>query len=427
MGFCFFSDPSRSGSGGKCDREPLSGGDSRKLPIGGLRTAGSAGPKCVIRSVAGYDRWFWLLLGLAFGGTVNAQQMEPLTPRERRVIEEKGTEAPYTGRYYLHREAGTYVCRRCGAPLYRSEDKFDAGCGWPSFDDEIPGAVRRIPDADGLRTEIVCARCDAHLGHVFTDEGFTPKNTRHCVNSLSLGFVPAAGAEPEVAAGECGAAAGTGIASERNAAAGGPAILSDRSDSSVPSDGSAVSGEPDRTGDVSDRSADSVRAGEPDAAVKTETAIFAGGCFWGVEYMLASQPGVLDAEAGYTGGRTEHPTYEEVCGHRTGHAEAVRVTFDPAQVSYEELARLFFEIHDPTQAGRQGPDVGPQYRSEIFYTSPEQRKTAVRLIAELRARGYRVVTRVTPAGSFWPAEAYHQDYYERRGTQPYCHVYTKRF
>lgn len=136
---------------------------------------------------------------------------------------------------------------------------------------------------------------------------------------------------------------------------------------------------------------------------------------------------MLDAEAGYTGGRTEHPTYEEVCGHRTGHAEAVRVTFDPAQVSYEELARLFFEIHDPTQAGRQGPDVGPQYRSEIFYTSPEQRKTAVRLIAELRARGYRVVTRVTPAGSFWPAEAYHQDYYERRGMQPYCHVYTKRF
>ena len=135
----------------------------------------------------------------------------------------------------------------------------------------------------------------------------------------------------------------------------------------------------------------------------------------------------LSVEAGYTGGRTDRPTYEEVCSHTTGHAEAVRVTFDTSKVSYETLARLFFEIHDPTQIDRQGPDIGDQYRSEIFYTSPEQRAVAERLIALLRSKGYRVATRVTPAGPFWPAETCHQDYYRRRGTLPYCHAYTRRF
>ncbi len=287
---------------------------------------------------------------------LNAQNMKPLTPEEKHVIVDKGTEAPFTGRYYEHKEAGTYRCRQCGAPLYRSSDKFESGCGWPSFDDEIPGAVRRTPDADGRRTEITCAECGGHLGHVFTGEGFTPKNTRHCVNSLSLDFEPA-GAKME----------------------------------------------------------------------KADTAIFAGGCFWGVEHMLAQVPGVLDVQSGYTGGRTENPTYEQVCSHRTGHAEAVRVVFDPAKVSYETLARLFFEIHDPTQTDGQGPDIGDQYRSEIFYNSPGQQAVAERLIAELRAKGYDVVTRLTPATRFWPAEGYHQDYYQRKGTQPYCHSYTKRF
>ena len=290
--------------------------------------------------------------------------MKPLTPDERRIIVDKGTEAPFTGRYYKHCAHGLYRCRRCGAPLYRSEDKFDAGCGWPAFDDEIADAVRRTPDADGRRTEITCARCGAHLGHLFTGERFTPKNTRHCVNSLSLDFVPA-------------------------------------TDPADPAPSEAVA--------------------------ETETAIFAGGCFWGVEYQLERQPGVLSVEAGYTGGRTEHPTYEEVCSRTTGHAEAVRVIFDPSKVSYETLARLFFEIHDPTQVDRQGPDIGEQYRSEIFYTTPAQRTTAERLIALLREKGYRVATRVTPAGTFWPAETYHQDYYRRQGTLPYCHIYTRRF
>ena len=152
-----------------------------------------------------------------------------------------------------------------------------------------------------------------------------------------------------------------------------------------------------------------------------------GGCFWGVEHLMGKTPGVLSIESGYTGGKTGHPTYREVCSHTTGHAEAVRIRFDPAVVSYETLARLFFEIHDPTQVDRQGPDVGDQYRSEIFYTTPEQKRTALELIGRLRAKGYDVVTKLSPATTFWKAEDYHQNYYDRKGASPYCHRYVKRF
>lgn len=296
--------------------------------------------------------------------------MPPLTPEESRVIRDKGTERPFSGRYWNQDENGTYLCRQCGAPLYRSSDKFDSGCGWPSFDDEIAGAVKRRPDADGARTEIVCARCGGHLGHVFKGEHFTPKNLRHCVNSLSLAFRPA-GEAPEAA--------------------------------------------PETANPVA-----------PDAAPCSGVALFAGGCFWGVEDAFRKTPGVCDAVSGYTGGTTPNPSYEQVCGGRTGHAETVRVTFDPAKVSYEHLARLFFEIHDPTQTNRQGPDIGSQYRSAVFYLNEEQKAVAEKLAAELRALGYNVVTRIEKAGEFYPAEDYHQRFAERTGRGA-CHLRVPRF
>jgi peptide methionine sulfoxide reductase msrA/msrB len=161
--------------------------------------------------------------------------------------------------------------------------------------------------------------------------------------------------------------------------------------------------------------------------ISYETAIFAGGCFWGVEHLLKDLPGVADIVPGYTGGTVENPTYEQVRAHTTGHAEAVRILFDPQKTTYETLVKAFMEIHDPTQADGQGPDIGPQYRSEIFYTTPAQKQTASAVIGLLKQKGLSVVTRVTPAGPFWTAEEYHHKYYARKGTEPYCHRRVKRF
>jgi len=161
--------------------------------------------------------------------------------------------------------------------------------------------------------------------------------------------------------------------------------------------------------------------------IQTATAYFAGGCFWGVEHLLRKQAGVLGLEAGFMGGKTVNPTYEDVYEELTGHAETVKVVFDPTVVSYESLTKYFFEIHDPTQLNHQGPDVGERYRSEIFYTSSEQKEIAQNLINALKSKGYNVVTRLTPAPVFYPAENYHQRYYEKTGKMPYCHIYTPRF
>ena len=306
--------------------------------------------------------------------------LKDLTPKEEAVIVHKGTERPFSGEYHDHREAGTYVCRRCGTPLYESEDKFDSSCGWPSFDDELLGSVKRLLDADGRRTEILCAACGAHLGHVFEGEHLTEKNVRHCVNSISLEFVPAGEGTEDVAD-----------------------DMADKSD----------------VGDVE------MARDEGQSAMAT--AYFAGGCFWGVEHLLQEVGGVTDVRSGYMGGYTEEPTYNEVSSGRTGHAETVEVVYDPTRTTFEELARLFFEIHDPTQVDRQGPDRGSQYRSAIFYGDDEQKLTAERLIGILKEKGHDVVTEVTAAGPFWKAEDYHQDYYARSGGSPYCHARRKLF
>lgn len=279
-----------------------------------------------------------------------------LSKEEAQVIINKGTEYPFTGKYEKFTGKGTYVCRQCGAALYYSDSKFDAKCGWPSFDTEIKGTVTKHPDPDGMRTEITCTNCGAHLGHVFTGEGFTAKNTRHCVNSISLDFVPA-----HVEAGRYG------------------------------------------------------------------TAIFAGGCFWGVEYYMQKAPGVISVTSGYTGGFVKNPSYKDVCTGKTGHAEAVKIIYDPTKTSYEKLVRLFLEIHDPTQAGGQGPDIGDQYRSEIFFLNSDQKATAEKWLKVLQDKGYKTTTAVTKASEFYEAEKYHQDYYFLNGKTPYCHAYTKRF
>ncbi len=281
----------------------------------------------------------------------------PLSAAEAHIIEDKGTEAPFTGKYNELDVPGLYTCKRCDAPLYRSQHKFISQCGWPSFDDELPGAIKRLPDADGRRTEILCQHCDAHLGHVFEGEYLTDKNLRHCVNSLSMNFVATA-----------------------------------------------------------------ARDDKP-----LQTAYFAGGCFWGVEHLLRQLPGVIDVVSGYMGGHTQNPCYREVCTGRTGHIETVEVLYRADKTDYQTLAKAFFEIHDPGQENGQGPDIGPQYVSAVFYRNDEEKQIVEQLIGQLTANGYKVATRLIHADTFWIAEDDHQRYYGKTGKEPYCHRYEKKF
>ncbi len=302
-----------------------------------------------------------LITALLAGLSLNAEEImkrewRDLTRSEKKVIVDKGTERARSGKFDKFYETGVYTCRRCGAALYRSDNKFDARCGWPAFDDAVPGAVKQVSDADGRRTEILCNICGGHLGHVFFGERMTSANTRHCVNSTSMDFVTSS--------------------------------------------------------DVMDH---------------FKKAVFAGGCFWGVEYYLQQMPGVISVVSGYTGGEKKDPTYKEVCSGRTGHIEAVEVLYDPYQISYEAIARKFFEIHDPTQVDRQGPDKGEQYKSAVFYADEEQKSVAENLIGILKKKSFKVATELRPASTFYNAEQYHQDYYFHKGQTPYCHRPVNRF
>jgi peptide methionine sulfoxide reductase msrA/msrB len=271
---------------------------------------------------------------------------------EKQVMFHKATESPFSGKYENHFLEGVYVCKNCQHLLYYSEDKFNAHCGWPAFDDEAFESVKKVPDSDGLRVEILCNNCGIHLGHVFTGENYTAKNLRHCVNSVSLDFIP---------------------------------------------------------------------------KENLNSIVVGCGCFWGVQYWFKKLGGIIFTEVGYSGGETENPSYEEVCSHKTGHFEVLRIIFDKTKINLEKVLKYFFEIHDFEQTDGQGNDIGEQYESVIFYKNEEEKAIAKNIIQDLENKNYKVATKLLESKKFYLAEDYHQNYYQKTGKTPYCHFYTKLF
>jgi peptide methionine sulfoxide reductase msrA/msrB len=312
-----------------------------------------------------------------FERPADAELRHRLTELQYEVTQEKGTERSFRNEYWNNHAAGIYVDVVSGEPLFSSLDKFDSGTGWPSFTRSLVSEnVTEHEDGSlGMkRTEVRSRHADSHLGHVFED-GPEPTGLRYCVNSASLRFIPVDRLEKE-GYGEFLALFGK-----------------DENDMTVPE-------------------------------TTTETAILAGGCFWGMEDIIRDIPGVVATDVGYTGGKVKNATYEDVKGGRSGHAEAVRVAFDPRQITYQEILGYFFRMHDPTTRNRQGNDIGTQYRSVIFYADEAQRAVATRVKEAVDASGKwknPVVTEIVPAGEFYRAEEYHQDYLERNPGGYTCH------
>ena len=277
----------------------------------------------------------------------------------RMIRDFKRTEQAFTGEYWDNFKDGIYVCRNCGLPLFDAKSKFEASCGWPSFDDSFKFAVKELIDDD--RTEVVCARCGIHLGHVFKGEAFTDKDIRNCVNSFSIKFIPLEQSEEY-----------------RN-----------------------------RT----------------ENTLNPQEIVLGGGCFWCIEAAMLRMPGVLNSVSGYAGGTTENPTYERVCSGTTGHAEVVRLTYDKNTIALTQLLDMFFRIHDPTSLNKQGNDVGTEYRSIIFYKNATEKDEIGQYIQEKqREFDQPIVTEVVPLTTIYEAETYHQRYFEKNPYAGYCQV-----